>query len=212
MKKIKCWLQGVSAGICIGFGTVTYLRCENKLLGAFLFAFGLFLVCSYGLKLCTGMAGYLINKNIDTSGFVLAAVGNVVGMSIMYCLSTLWRSELRVIGEHILEEKLLLMPYQTFISAMFCGMLMFVAVNGYKMAEDISMKLLSIFVAVPIFVICGFDHCVVSVYYALCATTYEQGVLSLMFVCVVMVGNFIGSIVANLLLSKLSCWIIRANR
>lgn len=202
----KHWLQGVAAGICIGLGTITYLLISNKLLGAFVFAFGLFLVCGYRLKLCTGMAGYLINKSVDTSGFVLAAVGNVNGMTLMYVLSILWKPELKLISTQILESKTAMMPYQTFISALFCGMLMFIAVDGYKNASDTLFRIISIFVAVPIFVLNGFDHCIVSMYYLHGATTFELFVKGHMFFSVTMIGNFIGALVANLLLQRLFCW------
>lgn len=205
-KATKFWLQGVAAGMCIGLGTITYLMCTNKLLGAFVFAFGLFLVCGYKLKLCTGMAGYLINKSVDTSGFVLATVGNVNGITLMYLLSVLWNPELRTISTQILESKIAMMPYQTFISALFCGMLVFIAVDGYKHSAHVAFGVLHIFIAVPIFIINGFDHCVVSMYYVLGATTLQQGLMGLQFFGVAMVGNFIGAIIANLLFQRLYCW------
>ncbi len=205
-KATKSWLQGVAAGMCIGLGTITYLLIPNKLLGAFIFAFGLFIVCGYKLKLCTGMAGYLINKSVDTSGFVPACIGNINGIALVYILSILWKPELRPISTQILESKILLMPYQTFISALFCGMLMFLAVDGYRHSAHTLLSVLSIFIAVPIFIINGFDHCVVSMYYVLGATSIEQGVVGLQFFAVAMIGNFIGALLANLLFQRLHYW------
>ena len=202
-KQIKYGLQGVTAGVCIGLSTITYLLCSNKLLGAFIFAFGLFVVCKYNLKLCTGMAGYLINKSSKIEGFVVSTFGNLAGMTLLYLLSVLWKPELRAISTQILESKISIMSYQTFISAIFCGMLMFIAVDGFKNSSEVSFALLSIFIAVPIFVINGFDHCVVSMYYVLGARSFVQGIVGLHFFIVAMVGNFMGAILANLMLQKI---------
>ena len=202
----KAWLQGVAAGICIGIGTITYLMCTNKLLGAFVFAFGLFLVCGYKLKLCTGMAGYLINKKVDTTGFVPATIGNINGITIMYLLSILWKPELRNVSTQVLESKISMMPYQTFVSALICGMLMFIAVDGYKHSTNVIFSVLHIFIAVPIFIINGFDHCVVSMYYVLGSTSWEHGIKGLQFFSIAMIGNFIGAIAANVLLQRVGCW------
>ena len=210
MKKvIKAFVQGVAAGICIGIGTITYLLVSNKLLGAFVFAFGLFIVCGYKLKLCTGMAGNLVNKSIDTSGFVPATVGNINGMTLVYVLSILWKPELRTISTQVLESKISMMPYQTFISALFCGMLMFIAVDGYKHSSHVIFSVLHIFIAVPIFIINGFDHCVVSMYYVLGSTNLDQGIKGLQFFCIAMIGNFVGAIIADVLLQRVGCWDVR---
>ena len=211
MKKfIKNWLLGVGAGVCISLGTVTYLLISNKLLGAFVFAFGLFLVCTYKLKLCTGMAGYLFS-NFNTEGFVAASIGNVNGVSLMYCLLILWNSEVRNQAHQLFTTKMTLMPYQFFISALMCGMLMFLAVDIYKYGPEESMmhRLFGLFLAVPCFVLNGFDHCIVTMFYINSATCVEEVVIGLQIFGTVMIGNFIGAILAYLLFNKVNFWRIK---
>ena len=51
MKNIK---KSISAGIMIGIGATVYLLCENKIIAAFLFAAGLFAICTFEMNLFTG--------------------------------------------------------------------------------------------------------------------------------------------------------------
>ena len=211
MKKfIKNWLLGIGAGVCISLGTVTNLLISNKLLGAFVFAFGLFLVCTYNLKLCTGMAGYLFST-ANTEGFVAAAIGNVNGISLMYWILRCWNPKVEEFSYELLKSKMNLMPHQFFISAMLCGMLMFLAVDIYKYGPEDSMmhRLFGLFLAVPCFVLNGFDHCIVTMFYINSATSIEEVVIGLQIFSTVMLGNFIGAILAYLLFNKVNCWRIR---
>lgn len=211
MKKfIKNWLLGVGAGVCISLGTVTYLLISNKLLGAFVFAFGLFLVCTYKLKLCTGMAGYLFSK-FSTEGFVAATIGNVNGISLMYWLFSCWNPEVKSVSYELFTSKMNLMPHQFFISAMLCGMLMFLAVDIYKYGPEESMmhRLFGLFLAVPCFVLNGFDHCIVTIFYINSATSIEEAAIGLQIFSTVMIGNFIGAMLAYLLFNKVNYWRIK---
>ena len=208
MKKfLKNLTLGVTAGICIGIGTITYLLITNKLLGAFVFAFGLFLVCTYELKLCTGMAGYLFSDK-NTNGFIAAAMGNVVGMSFMFCLAKLCNENIILAARKVFNTKLTMLPHQLFVSALFCGMLMFIAVDIYKFSAEDSMlqRLSGIFLAVPCFILNSFDHCVVTVFYIFTASTIIEVLQGLHIFAIVMIGNFVGAIIANILFDKVHRW------
>ena len=206
-KATKSWLLGVAAGMCIGMGTITYLLISNKLLGAFIFALGLFLVCTYRLKLCTGMAGYLSDeRKSKTEGFVVASIGNIHGITIMYLLSLYWNPAVDVASRAVLETKFMLQPWQAFISALFCGMLMFLAVDIYNEAKDTLSCILGIFLAVPCFIINGFDHCVVTMFYIHSSRTLPEVVHGLQLFSTVMIGNFIGALLAWFLFYKLRKW------
>ena len=212
MKKfIKDWLLGVAAGICIGLGFVTYLLISNKLLGAFIFAFGLFLVCTYRLKLCTGMAGFLLADYAPTDGFIAACIGNIEGVSLMYLLSSLWNPLISVRCYELFTTKMLLEPYQFFISALFCGALMFIAVDiyRYKAKDSALIKLVGIFLAVPCFVLNGFDHCIVTMFYINSATSFDEYLIGLQIFGTVMVGNFLGAILTYLLFTKVDLWRVK---
>ena len=203
-KATKSWLQGVAAGMCIGLGTITYLLISNKLLGAFIFAMGLFLVCTYRLKLCTGMAGYLLDeRESKTEGFVVASIGNINGITVTYMLAQFWNPAVVEASRNVLETKFMLQPWQAFISALFCGMLMFLAVDIYNEAKDTISCILGIFLAVPCFIINGFDHCVVTMFYIHSSRTLPEVVHSLQLFSTVMVGNFFGALLAWFLFYKI---------
>ena len=55
------WKKSVASGVMISVGATVYLSCPNKIAGAFLFAIGLFVICSYGLNLFTGKIGYVLS-------------------------------------------------------------------------------------------------------------------------------------------------------
>lgn len=206
-KATKSWLLGVAAGMCIGLGTITYLLISNKLLGAFIFAMGLFLVCTYRLKLCTGMAGYLPDeRKSKTDGFVVASIGNINGITVMYLLAQFWNPAVVEAARGVLEAKFMLQPWQAFISALFCGMLMFLAVDIYNEAKDTLSCILGIFLAVPCFIINGFDHCVVTMFYIHSSRTLLEVVHSLQLFSTVMVGNFLGALLAWFLFYKIRKW------
>ena len=86
MLKIKEYLStfilAVCAGMCIGVGGTVYLMCTSKLLGAVLFSIGLLTILVFGLKLFTGMSGYLLGAQTKLK-YILTLfvvwVGNFTG-------------------------------------------------------------------------------------------------------------------------------------
>ena len=196
-------LKGFAAGCCIGIGTVTYLLISNKLLGAFLFALGLFLICNYKLKLCTGMAGYLACKNnVIPKGILWATVGNILGAVTMFFLLTTWNPNIRDLASDVLAKKLSTPVASLFLSAVMCGVLIFFAVDLHNKNSEALFKALGIFLAVPCFIINGFDHCVVTVFYISSASSWDQLFKSVVVLFVVMSGNFIGSMLTYCLVNK----------
>ena len=47
----ESWLKSILAGLFIGIGGIAYLSVENKVVGAALFAVGLFTICTLGYNL-----------------------------------------------------------------------------------------------------------------------------------------------------------------
>ena len=55
MKKyVDFLIKGFYAGILISIGGVAYLAIENKIVGSFIFSFGLLTICIYSFNLFTG--------------------------------------------------------------------------------------------------------------------------------------------------------------
>lgn len=55
---LNTFIYALLAGIMIGIGSIIYLSCDNKYIGAFLFGFGLFTILTFEFNLYTGKVGY----------------------------------------------------------------------------------------------------------------------------------------------------------
>ena len=64
---IKC---SIIAGYLIGLSSYIYLACSNKIVGAALFGLGLLTICTFRLRLFTGMIGEAKLNNITDCALV----------------------------------------------------------------------------------------------------------------------------------------------
>ena len=88
-----------------------------------------------------------------------------------------------------------------FILAIFCGILMYLAVNNFKKGEDNIIKYLSIFICVVVFILCGFEHCVANMFYISVGEAWSlKAIISMV---VMILGNSIGSILMAVFNNKI---------
>ena len=168
MKKYLDFLiKGIYAGILISIVGIAYLAIENKVAGSFIFSFGLLTVCIYSFNLFTGKVGYLlINKINYLLELLISLIGNFLGTFIVGNLIRLTRfSNYIEIAKNIVDVKLNDSILSIFILAIFCGMIMYIAVNNYKKGKDVISKYITIFMGVMAFILCGFEHCVANMFY-----------------------------------------------
>lgn len=203
-KVTKALVQSIAAGVCIGIGTITYLQCSSNIAGAFLFSIGLFAICTYGLRLFTGSIGYLFTKD-GYRYLVTTLIGNTIGVSLTALLARVWNQNIQIVGNNILQTKLHTNPLEIFISAIFCGMLMFIAVDMYRYGHAPT-KYLGIFICVPCFIICGFDHCIANGFYVMMAESKSQLIMGSELFATTMGGNSLGAILMFFLLRKINFW------
>ena len=52
------FVLAVLAGMMIGFGGIIYLMCPDRIVGAFMFSFGLLTIVCQGFALYTGRVGH----------------------------------------------------------------------------------------------------------------------------------------------------------
>ena len=83
----KALFNGIAAGFMIGIGAAVFLSCENKVIGAVLFAVALTVICQLDMMLFTGKIGYIVNAH--TKADVLATVFCLIGNAIGTCVSGL---------------------------------------------------------------------------------------------------------------------------
>ncbi|MCQ2139017.1 MAG: formate/nitrite transporter family protein [Bacteroidales bacterium] len=183
------------AGICIGVAGFGYLAIGG-IAGAVLFACGLLAVVSYKLKLYTGTAGFIQKGEVLQLLLILA--GNIVGCLLVALLARLSPMPLQESAEKILAGRLAIGPLRAGALAIGCGFLMTTAVTFAR--KD---KWLPLLFCVPMFIVCGFPHCVADAFYYLtCPLAFWAehlwGIL-LLYICIVL-GNFLGCNLYRLLL------------
>ena len=67
---------------------------------------------------------------------------------------------------------------------------MYLAVNGYKEAKDNFAKYAGVFLAVSVFILSGFEHCVANIYYFTTANMWSLQAIG--YLGIMILGNAIG--------------------
>ena len=183
----------------IAIGGTVFLSIENKVIGASLFSIGLFGVLIYNLNLYTGKIGYLItNFNLKyIKELIITLIGNFIGACSVGFILRYTR-----IYDKIYEKSLILANTKLndnilsiFILSIFCGLLMYYAVNGFKKQTDFG-KYLVVYLGVAVFILCGFEHCIANMYYFSVANIWSLKTLG--YTGIMVLGNSIGSFILPL--------------
>lgn len=181
-------INGIFAGIIISIGGAVYLSCDNKYVGAVLFSVALLCICYQGYSLYTGKICYIPQKHGKEEFSVLftGLLGNVLATTACgYAL----RYAIPKIGEAALNScnaKLEQAFFQTFLRAVFCGILIFLAVDIFKKFKTP----VGIIFCIPVFILSGFEHSVADMFYFA-----ASGIVSLKaftFIWIVILGNTVG--------------------
>ena len=187
--------SAIMAGICIGIAGFGYLAVGG-IVGAVTFAFGLLAVVHYRLKLYTGTAGFFAKGELAQLCTILAM--NIVGCLLVALMARMSPMPLQQTAQHILEGRLNAGIVQSGVLAIGCGFIMTTAVKWGREG-----KFLPLLFGVPLFIICGFPHCIADAFYYLCVPvdylTANAGQVLLLYAAIVL-GNFIGCNLYRLLL------------
>lgn len=196
---MKILFKSFLAGIMIAIGGTVFLSIENKVIGASLFSIGLFGVLIYNLNLYTGKIGYLItNFNLKyIKELIITLIGNFIGACSVGFILRYTR-----IYDKIYEKSLILANTKLndnilsiFILSIFCGLLMYFAVNGFKKQTDFG-KYLVVYLGVAVFILCGFEHCIANMYYFSVADIWSLKTLG--YTGIMVLGNSLGSFIIPL--------------
>ena len=198
----KTLRSSIFAGIYIGVAGFGFLAsgCQSpygSLVGAVLFALGLMSIVGYKIKLYTGTAGFITKNEIGT--LLLILLGNIAGC---YCMSLLTKvSPMCISLQHaamnILETRLAAGAVGCGILAVGCGLLMTTAVTFARQNNY-----LPLLFAVPLFIVCGFPHCVADAFYYL-TVPFENWTVDLIAIYIsTVLGNAIGCNLYRIVLDK----------
>ncbi len=195
MEKLKCLALAILAGIMIGIGGVVYLSVENIVIGSLLFSIGLFFVLCFELNLFTGKIGYLFNNPISyTLDIIIIWLGNFIGIVFTGILIKLTRIY-PIIYDRVHEISAIKLSDDIFsilILSTFCGILMYVAVDGYKTLKGSAERVSAVVLPISVFIICGFEHCIANMLYFTLANAWN--INTFIYILVMTLGNSIGAI------------------
>ena len=200
MKTLKTFISAILAGASIAIGGTVYLSLENKIVGAFLFAVGLFVVCYMSFNLFTGKVCYLFdNKPKYIIDLIIIWLGNLVGTAFVALAIRATR-----VAPALIEKAQALAKVKvddSFISLLvlgfFCNIMIYIAVEGYKTIAHGIGKYLAIVFGVMVFILCGFEHCVADMFYFALAGEISGG--ALVSLLIITLGNAIGGVFIPLL-------------
>lgn len=198
MKKIISIIaNGIMSGIFLCAGCTVNIMSDSKVLGAFLFSIGLFAIIRFGFALYTGKAGYMAMKPPSYIGEVaVTLVGNGIGAVMGGTLLNLTKLG-PILSEKaaaIVDAKFADSPLSIFVLAIFCGIMMFTAVEGNRRSMEKNDTVGALFVVVlpvMVFILCGFNHCVADLSY-FCISRFAHAVGAPMYFLCAIFGNALG--------------------
>ena len=191
--------SSVFAGILIAIAGYGFLA--GQAVGIFLFILGLAAVVSYKLKLFTGTVGFI--KWSEIHYLLVILLGNVLGcwlVSLVARVDTAFG--IQTAAQTVLHSRLQLGWLACGIKAIGCGVLMSAAVEFSRRGVDFGYWVPLLF-AVPLFIHCGFPHCVADAFYFLScpkSVLMDSGWDLLSVYGGIIAGNAIGCNIYRLLL------------
>lgn len=194
MKHFVTFLYAALAGAAISIGGAAFLASDSRAVGAALFSVGLFAVCTLGLNLFTGRICYVFDNPPSYAAVcVLIWLGNLLGAWISGSALRLtrldWSEKAAALCQSKLEDSLV----SLFILAVFCNILIYIAVESYKNNPHPLGKYLGLFLGVSVFVAVGFEHCVANMFYFTVAGVWSgRAFLALL---VMTLGNSLGGVI-----------------
>lgn len=204
MRRIRVFLSGVLAGVCIAIGGTVFLSLENKVVGSLFFTAGLFTICTFGLHLFTGKVCYVFERDLCYAlDIPFIWLGNLCGTWAAARVERCTR-----IGPALMEKAAALCETKLgddlvsiFLLAVFCNILIYIAVEGFGKNPHEVGKYLSLFFGVMVFILCGFEHCVANMYYFSAAGMWSGR--AFLYLLVMTLGNALGGVLFPLARSRL---------
>lgn len=187
---------GLCAGVLISIGGTVFLSCDNKYVGAVLFSVALVCICLKGYYLFTGKIGYMTesHKRSDILNLITGLFGNALACILCALLIKITIPAVSVSAEVLCRGKLENQTViATFIRAVFCGVLMYLAVSIFRDAKTP----IGILFCVPVFILSGFEHSIADIFYFSVSSEFLSR--SVLFIITVIFGNSVGGVLLPLI-------------
>ncbi|GFI30097.1 putative formate transporter 1 [Lachnospiraceae bacterium] len=184
MSSKEMFIKSIYAGIMIGIGGIVYLSAENRVTGSLLFSFGLLTIVTQGFCLYTGKIGFVKDLK-ELLHMPVIIIGNFIGTYLAAFL--IKAAHLNIDSSELVNRKLNNDVLPVFILSVFCGVMMYLAIDNYNKSKNI----LFIIAPVMIFILSGFEHSIANMFYFNLAGTYS--LKSFCYLIVMLTGNGIGA-------------------
>ena len=178
--------KSAAAALLIALGDYVLLKLGNPL-GPFLFALGLLGVCYLGANLFTGKCGFLFEDKLDPLDLIIILLANLLAGWLFGLFFSLLDPEVASVAAGKVASWDF--SFTFFGKSLLCGVVMYVAVKMYKAGTP-----LGILFGIPLFIFCGFQHCIANVITLGVARAFSWTLL------LAILGNFLGAIGASYLI------------
>ena len=173
--------NSILAGALIGIGDIALMSCENKYVGALLFALALMSIIYFELPLFTGRVGRMVRDGTYL-GFFFILFFNVIGTALAVWGYTLMSPENRQKVLAVADQKFSRGYVALFVAAIFCNILIHIAVS--------SKHSILVILCVMAFILCGFEHSIADAGYAFVSGDWRNMLTWL----IVVAGNTVGGL------------------
>ena len=172
--------KSIGAALLIALGDFALLKLGNPI-GPVIFSLGLLGVCYMGLNLFTGKCGFLFADKIKVTDLIIILVFNLIFGYLIGLLFSI--VDVDVFQNALAKVATWEVSVSFFVKSILCGIIMYIAVYMYRKGTP-----LGILFGIPLFIFCGFQHCIANVITMGVARTFDVSLL----ICIA--GNFIGSL------------------
>ena len=172
--------KSIGAALLISLGDYALLKLGNPI-GPVIFALGLLGVCYMGQNLFTGKCGFLFQDKIKYTDLLLILIFNLIAGYLIGLVFSITDSEVYTASLSKVSSWNISLAF--FIKSVLCGVIMYIAVFMYRKQTP-----LGIIFGIPLFIFCGFQHCIANIITMGVARTFSPSII----ICII--GNFIGSL------------------
>ena len=180
MEWLKDLIKSILAGVMISIGCIINLSCDNKYIGAMLFSIGLITILLFDFNLYTGKVCYIPNNKPNyILKVLLILVGNILGCAVIGMLFPITPISVCI-------NKLSYELQTVLIKSIMCGLLIYIAVDSYKIHNT----LLPTLFCIPTFILSGYIHVIADTFYFVSARVFNINVI--IYILVSAIGNALG--------------------
>lgn len=202
MKILKMFISG----LFISLGGTIFLAIENKIVGGLFFSIALLSVLNFKTMLYTGRIGYIFEYTKEERLELLVTIlFNIIGtICFAFIIFLMGNTTINTRVLTVVDTKMKEVWYEVIARSFMCGVMMVIAVEGFKKFDNPLMKNLIVILSIALFVISGFEHSIANFFYYYLSLFNGRGfffndILVLLFT---VLGNSLGSICFYFLLKK----------